>query len=103
MTELYPEKFSKSLILGAAQSGNSESLAHFILSDLPPRGAEGKLLYLTGDKNRDNFRQIMLENNIAVESFMVYETAARGDLEEVVTRTAQGIKQGASPSAFSGL
>ncbi|KAF8519380.1 tetrapyrrole biosynthesis, uroporphyrinogen III synthase [Hysterangium stoloniferum] len=93
MTELYPEKFSESLILGATQSGKSESLARFILSDLPSRHTQGKLLYLTGDKNRDTLRQIMSENNIDVKDLMVYETAARGDLEEIVIRTVQAIKQ----------
>lgn len=81
MTNSHPANFSKLLILGA-HTGKAESLARFVLDDLPTRHTVGRLLYLTGDKNRDTFCRIMSEHDVPIESLMVYETRAANDLED---------------------
>lgn len=95
MTTLQPSKFSESLILGATQTGSSESLAQFILDNLPPRRIGEKLLYLTGDKNKDTFRRILTENGVEIEELMVYETKAASDLGERIASIAKEIVNGA--------
>ena len=96
MTTSRSNKFSESLILGATQTGNSESLARFVLGDMASRRTGGKLLYLTGDKNRDTFHRIISENGVIIEELMVYETKAARDLEERIAHTAQEIANGAA-------
>ncbi|KAF8520289.1 tetrapyrrole biosynthesis, uroporphyrinogen III synthase [Gautieria morchelliformis] len=91
MTTMHSTRFSESLILGAAQAGSSEPLARFVLDDRALRRTGGKLLYLTGDKNKDTFHRIMSENGVIVEEIMVYETKAANGLEERVASTAQQI------------
>lgn len=88
MTESHPTKFSKLLILGA-HTGKAESLARFILDDLPTRHNVGRLLYLTGDKNRDTFCRIMSEHDVPTESLMVYETGPASDLENRIRCAVQ--------------
>ncbi|CAA7262702.1 unnamed protein product [Cyclocybe aegerita] len=53
-------------------SGNAGSLGLFILDDLRERPA--KLLYLTGDKNRDTISRILTDGGISLELLRVYET-----------------------------
>jgi uroporphyrinogen-III synthase len=93
---MHSTQFSESLILGAAQAGGSESLARFVVDDRALRCAGGKLLYLTGDKNKDTFHRIMSENGVIVEEIMVYVTRAANDLEERVASTVQQIVNGAT-------
>jgi uroporphyrinogen-III synthase len=95
MTTLHSSVFSESLILGATQAGSSESLAQFVLDDLPLRRIGGKLLYLTGDKNRDTFRRTMAENSVGMDELMVYETRAANDLGERISSIAKEIANGA--------
>ncbi|GJJ06071.1 hypothetical protein Clacol_000260 [Clathrus columnatus] len=90
MTISHPSKFSKRLILGM-HAGKAELLAYFILDDLRTRQMAGKLLYLTGDKNRDTFSRIMNEHDIPIDSLMVYETGAASDLERRIAFAAQTI------------
>ncbi|KAF7980455.1 hypothetical protein HWV62_38316 [Athelia sp. TMB] len=76
-------------IRGGAQTGTSESLARFILDDLPQdKAAKRTLLYLTGDKNRDTLPAILAEGNIDLHSLKVYETRGSsnfaGDLKDAV-------------------
>ncbi|KAF8837893.1 tetrapyrrole biosynthesis, uroporphyrinogen III synthase [Paxillus ammoniavirescens] len=63
------------LIRGGSQSGTAERLAHFILEDVPSHDNERrKLLYLTGDKNRDTLPQILSTGNIDLDALEVYRT-----------------------------
>jgi uroporphyrinogen-III synthase len=55
------------------ESGNAANLATFILADLHGK-AGAKLLYLTGDKNRDTVTRILEDNNIELELLQVYKT-----------------------------
>ncbi|PCH42904.1 tetrapyrrole biosynthesis uroporphyrinogen III synthase [Wolfiporia cocos MD-104 SS10] len=62
-------------IRGARDAGTSERLAHLILKDLSSDSKEGKrLLYLTGDKNRDTLPSILTDEGISLDSLQVYET-----------------------------
>lgn len=64
--------FTPKDIRGGSQTGNAESLAHFILTDLPDhKGA--RLLHLTGDKNRDTLPKI-LKGHFTLQTLQVYET-----------------------------
>ncbi|KAF9502103.1 tetrapyrrole biosynthesis, uroporphyrinogen III synthase [Pleurotus eryngii] len=69
-------------------SGNAEQLARYILNDA--RRMSGKLLYLTGDKNRDTLPSILASNNLILHQLQVYETrgSARfaSDLADVLSK-----------------
>lgn len=56
-----------------ADSGTGEKLAHFILDDLVS-DAPRRLLYLTGDKNRDVLPGVLRDGGVALESLQVYAT-----------------------------
>lgn len=61
-------------IRGGVESGTSEKLAHFILKDLSSTTGSRRLLYLTGDKNRDTLPRILQDGNFELASLQVYET-----------------------------
>ncbi|GJE95575.1 tetrapyrrole biosynthesis uroporphyrinogen III synthase [Phanerochaete sordida] len=61
-------------VRGGAESGTSEKLAHFILQDLPPSDSPRRLLYLTGDKNRDVLPGILRDGGVELQSLQVYAT-----------------------------
>ncbi|KAF5352988.1 hypothetical protein D9758_007965 [Tetrapyrgos nigripes] len=83
------------LILGAEEAGNAEQLAQFILrqQQLPKR-----LLYLTGDKNRDTLPTILSAHSIALTPLQVYETrgssAFKDDLKATVDSWPHGREEG---------
>ena len=69
-TELTPTD-----IRGASESGTGERLAHFILDELGKREMlNPKLLYLTGDKNRDTLPNILRNGGVEMDFLPVYET-----------------------------
>jgi len=80
-------------IRGGSQTGTSERLAHFILDDIPEREGK-KLLYLTGDKNRDTLPKILAEARVTLESLQVYETQGSStfakDLKSAIKSTPAG-------------
>lgn len=53
-------------------TGSAANLAPLILDDLKKRPA--KLLYLTGDKNRDTLPRLLEEGAISLQLLQVYET-----------------------------
>jgi uroporphyrinogen-III synthase len=71
-------------ILGQ-DSGSAASLAPFILEDIKERPA--KLLYLTGDKNRDTISRLLNEGGIALEPLRVYKTHGSPDFEDNLAST----------------
>lgn len=77
-------------IRGAAESGTAELLAHFILSDLDTSAPGTKLLYLTGDKNRETLPSILKSSGVELMGLQVYATQGsktfRTDLEEALRR-----------------
>lgn len=79
-SQLYPKD-----VLGGAQNGTSEALAHFILERLSRpsndqkkrrRAKQHKLLYLVGDKTRDTLATILNDAKVGIEldAVQVYET-----------------------------
>ncbi|KAF8229417.1 tetrapyrrole biosynthesis, uroporphyrinogen III synthase [Tricholoma matsutake] len=77
-------------------SGTSEQLVNFILS-LEGSSRPKKLLYLTGDKNRDTVPRILGEAGIAVNPIKVYETQFSSsftqDLETALQSASKGFDQ----------
>ncbi|KAI0641004.1 tetrapyrrole biosynthesis uroporphyrinogen III synthase [Trametes meyenii] len=71
-------------IRGGAESGTAEKLAHFIVSDLAEAGLSSsrRLLYLTGDKNRDTLPKILGDGGLELESLQVYATQGSSRFEE---------------------
>jgi uroporphyrinogen-III synthase len=61
-------------IRGGSETGTSEKLAHFILHDLAPLAPNSKLLYLTGDKNRDVLPSMLQNGGMQLRSLQVYKT-----------------------------
>jgi len=61
-------------IRGGSETGTAERLAGFILKDLPSDGTSKKLLYLTGDKNRDTLPMILESAGVTLDSLQVYAT-----------------------------
>ncbi|BGP03209.1 hypothetical protein RTG_02570 [Rhodotorula toruloides ATCC 204091] len=89
------------LVLGAEESGTGEKLASFILrhfasipeSTNPPRRRR-RLLYLTGDKNRDTVPRILEEGGVELETLQVYATTRapgfQADLERILSEVEDG-------------
>ena len=64
--------------------GNAVTLAPFMLSDIKERPV--KLLYLTGDKNRDTLTNLLTDGGITLEALQVYETVGSPRFEEQLVR-----------------
>jgi uroporphyrinogen-III synthase len=73
-------------------SGNAASLATFILDDLKERPA--KLLYLTGDKNRDTLPQLLNDGGISLQSLQVYETRGASSFEDSLASALSSSSEG---------
>jgi uroporphyrinogen-III synthase len=82
------------------ESGNATNLATLILSDL--HGASGtKLLYLTGDKNRDTITRMLSEEKVELERLQVYRTQESSSFESRLSSVLETASKGAwffSPS-----
>lgn len=61
-------------IRGGSETGTAERLAGFILKDRPSDESSRKLLYLTGDKNRDTLPRILESAGVALDPLQVYAT-----------------------------
>ncbi|GAA6001596.1 uroporphyrinogen-III synthase HEM4 [Rhodotorula paludigena] len=92
-----PSPPRSNLVLGADESGTGEKLASFILahfraaSTLPRRR---RLLYLTGDKNRDTLPRIVHEGSegkIELDALQVYATQRTRTFEDDVEEILRGI------------
>lgn len=86
------------VILGEA-SGTGEQLSAFILGDLKTRGVEGaKLLYLTGDKNRDTVPALLKQGGVELVPVQVYKTQGSSrfgrDLDQAIIQHKCSLGQG---------
>jgi uroporphyrinogen-III synthase len=85
--------FTPQIIRGES-SGTGEKLAHYIRNQ-PEADKPMKLLYLTGDKNRDTVPTILKAANIELFSLSVYETRGshtfERDLETALKISSKGI------------
>ena len=86
-TRFQSHGFSSVRTLGEA-SGTGEQLGHFIAEHYDYK-SEGKLLYLTGDKNRDTVASILSKTGVPFRSLLVYETRKRLDFEEQLRQAVE--------------
>lgn len=63
------------------ESGTAEKLARFIISDVSESGSK-RLLYLTGDKNRDTLPKVLSEARLHLDNLQVYATQGSSRFEE---------------------
>lgn len=82
------------LILGASESGTSETLAHFIVDEYRRREDHGSLLELVGDKNKDTLRVILAEASIGTQQLQVYGTGPSASFAAHLARTVAEIPAG---------
>ena len=80
-------------VRGGAGAGTAERLAAFILAE--GHGGQGRrMLYLTGDKNRETLREMLTAGGVALETLGVYRTtespAFQADLEATLERAPVG-------------
>ncbi|KAF8968791.1 tetrapyrrole biosynthesis, uroporphyrinogen III synthase [Flammula alnicola] len=80
----------RSVDVRGQSSGNAASLAPFILDDLKERPT--KLLYLTGDKNRDTLPRLLNEGGISLESVQVYKTQGSATFEATLSSALASTK-----------
>ncbi|KAL1674571.1 tetrapyrrole biosynthesis, uroporphyrinogen III synthase [Schizophyllum commune] len=77
------------------ESGTGEQLARFIVEDVAredaERGHPARLLYLTGDKNRDTVPTILTEAGISFEPLQVYGTCGAPDFEQRLDEALAGL------------
>jgi len=76
-------------VRGGEESGTSEKLAHFILSNLPSNRKDAKLLYLTGDKNRDTLPKILREGGVELQNLQVYGTQGSRTFESDLVKAIE--------------
>lgn len=67
-------------------SGNATTLASFILED-PDKPS--RLLYLTGDKNRDTLTRVLQEGGISLEPLQTYKTEGSPSFAEDLSTVIQ--------------
>lgn len=98
-----PSYLLPSEVLGA-ESGTSEKLAHLILEHCEQtqdvakikKKRKAKLLYLTGDKNRDTLAKILVDGNIELDSVQVYKTHNSPTFEASLRGVLEAESNGAS-------
>ena len=85
---------------GQAQSGTAEQLAHFISSNISPRtdgSAVRKLLYLTGDKNRDTLPNILASAGVVLDVLQVYATHSSPSFPHDLKDAIENVQAGKWP------
>jgi len=83
----YP--FKSEIDIRGQASGNAAALSPFILSDI--KESPAKLLYLTGDKNRDTLTNFLSEGGISLEALQVYVTEGSPRFEEQIAHVLDEI------------
>ncbi|KZT00365.1 tetrapyrrole biosynthesis uroporphyrinogen III synthase [Laetiporus sulphureus 93-53] len=85
-------------IRGASESGTGEKLARFILRDLGEKAKGARLLYLTGDKNRDTLPRILGEAGVTLGAIQVYETRGSSKFEADLKEAMHEVRSGGKVS-----
>jgi uroporphyrinogen-III synthase len=80
-------------IRGGSETGTAERLAGFILKDLPSDGTSRKLLYLTGDKNRDTLPKILVSAGVALDPLQVYATQGSSTFPHDLSLALERVKE----------
>lgn len=73
-------------------SGTGEQLARLILGDVIQRPA--KLLFLTGDKNRDTIPNALQDAGIELQFLQVYQTRGSSNFEHGLTEVIKSASKG---------
>ena len=96
----WPSRLIPGDIRGQAQSGTADQLAYFILNDLSAR-VEGstarRLLYLTGDKNRDTLPNILTSGGIVLDALQVYATHSSPSFPHDLKNAIENVQAGKWP------
>ena len=82
-------------VRGGAAAGTSERLARFIVDERARGGGGtcgGRLLYLTGDKNRDTLPNILKDAGLTLENMQVYATQGSSRFEEDLQGVLDGVR-----------
>lgn len=83
-------------VLGSAESGTSEALADFIITrTAPSKKNRIKLLYLTGDKNRDTLSNKLTEKGVELDAVQTYETKCSDEFASKLGEVVKSQKHGA--------
>jgi uroporphyrinogen-III synthase len=77
-------------VRGGAAAGTAERLAGFILGE----GCGGRMLYLTGDKNRETLPGLLAAGGVALETLEVYGTAGSASFRDDVRAALAGGESG---------
>ena len=78
----------------------AQQLAHFILSDLSARtdgSMARRLLYLTGDKNRDTLPNILTSAGIVLDALHVYATHGSPSFPHGLENAIENVQAGKWP------
>ncbi|KZT25046.1 tetrapyrrole biosynthesis uroporphyrinogen III synthase [Neolentinus lepideus HHB14362 ss-1] len=89
----YDTPYAPKDVRGGEESGTSEKLSHFILNNLPSNRKDAKLLYLTGDKNRDTLPKILREGGVELQTLQVYGTQGSRTFESDLVRAIESFQQ----------
>lgn len=95
MTHLGP---AEKQVRGGAETGMAERLAEFILREDQCEGR--RLLYLTGDKNRDTLPGILTAGGVALETLEVYSTTGSSTFRDDLGTALKGTPPGESHSEY---
>ena len=80
-------------------SGSAADLARFVVQDVRGlAGATPRMLYLTGDKNRDVVMRVLAEGGVELETLRVYETRESPEFETRLSLVLEVAPKGASTS-----
>ena len=82
-------------------SGSASDLARFVVQDV--RGVAGatlRMLYLTGDRNRDVVMRVLAEGGVGLETLRVYDTRESPQFETRLSLVLEVAPKGA-PASFS--
>ncbi|KAK2462821.1 hypothetical protein APHAL10511_005212 [Amanita phalloides] len=83
---------SPSMIQGQ-DCGNADNLARFIVQDLEGKNDQSKLLYLTGDKNRESLPSILNEASVRFDQLEVYGTQGSSTFKDDLGRIMEDHSQ----------
>ncbi|KII83671.1 hypothetical protein PLICRDRAFT_119223 [Plicaturopsis crispa FD-325 SS-3] len=87
---VYGSPLAPRIIRGGQETGTSERLAHYILNDISGSDSQARMLYLTGDKNRDTLPTILRDGGVELDALQVYGTQGASafptDLKNAIDR-----------------
>jgi uroporphyrinogen-III synthase len=86
-----PELPVPSDVRGAAEAGTGEKLARFVLDDLAEDARGARLLYLTGDKNKETLPEILKDGGVILDTVQAYATQGAASFPEDLRRIVEEV------------